>query len=1250
MTLLILYCFTITGGLHFPTINGRERRTVQSMVMCASMAACFLHESSEDISAAAATQPKLLPVRQDPLWLPLPPPETLQALLEVMPLSQTLHEIEELYLYFLSPECQLKDVFYSAVVEEKSSDQARKRPRKQLFTVQGPGVLSRNTLKNPVPNLYHFPQLLTKFGDSTTSTPRLLSSSTKSLLREQVEPKRKTHTNREKVLHNNDIATPTLATDLLNELVQMQIPYVKKVSAADGKRKHSSVQQCLQEGTTPMEIKNEGEQVSTEQQSTYNDTKEASSDECKVGTSSQTSAVAEESMSISSSRSSAVLLPGNGGGEKGDDVSEVDVDTSAKSKKKERSKSAKKRTINVYDFYRTRWDIFEKRHVLSDDQRSMCTASDSGPGSTCELLSCRRMPTTLVHGKTGWVVVSKTDGDNDGAVERDNSEVKSVASPVVMDSGLIDGSRRSPLSIVGVPQRGSVSLAVASSPHGLQSSHSGGMTREESDFDPSELHWEPIECCTFCHGSEEEALLGRLLPFTGSGGGSVPGGLWAHVNCVRSAALCHEWPSGAVTGAEKAQERAQETLCTLCGEVGAAVKCEKATCKDYFHLKCAIACDFSFSESKKTKLGVLSKLAVRSSPIGRGGTETETNCHQFSLLSPPTTATTDRKYFTLSACCEVHRLESKKISAPPDLSVLRNPLHKVQVVEDSYMEDAEAQGYLSAPTASKGYNRLHSSTGMQYRQNNLHNRNTANNKAKSAVETYWDYRQNVIEEKISLLKAGGHGLRLGALTVHRLGAISFELPGHHSADYIFPRGFKSSRIFWSRRFPMTRTLYTFEIQSAEFDMHNQHQRLLFPRPQFIVAISDEPGVLIVANSIEQCFVQIVEKVKEINKVPWPGMFASLLTGAGGFKVSRGGVQPNPTITPSASCTSPTFAFNSSLLLARAALFFGIGQELVRFAIESQPEALAMMVPQLFFAEYPMSDQFPVYRPRFHLPSKAQLAEVLRRRAQQQQICRKNLHGSSRAEGWVRDKRSINMALAGAGDTDGKDKDRPNSKKGTSNKSHKGGASKVRRGENLTEEGFEGEWNDDADELEGARRKARLLRKYQELSERYQADPFEKLVVKRSHIHGYGLYARIEIAKDEMIIEYIGEQVRQVVADTREEAYEELGLGSCYMFRLDKEYIVDATHTGSMARFINHCCEANAYARVINVEPIEGDETFSSGHQGRGGGPKPVEKRIVIFAGRTIQPGEEVTYDYKFPIEDEKLKCYCGAAKCRGSMN
>ena len=37
------------------------------------------------------------------------------------------------------------------------------------------------------------------------------------------------------------------------------------------------------------------------------------------------------------------------------------------------------------------------------------------------------------------------------------------------------------------------------------------------------------------------------------------------------------------------------------------------------------------------------------------------------------------------------------------------------------------------------------------------------------------------------------------------------------------------------------------------------------------------------------------------------------------------------------------------------------------------------------------------------------------------------------------------------------------------------------------------------------------------------------------------------------------------------------------------------------------------------------------------------KRIVIYAHRNIDAGEEVTYDYKFPIEDDKIPCLCGAA-------
>lgn len=141
---------------------------------------------------------------------------------------------------------------------------------------------------------------------------------------------------------------------------------------------------------------------------------------------------------------------------------------------------------------------------------------------------------------------------------------------------------------------------------------------------------------------------------------------------------------------------------------------------------------------------------------------------------------------------------------------------------------------------------------------------------------------------------------------------------------------------------------------------------------------------------------------------------------------------------------------------------------------------------------------------------------------------------------------------------------------------------------------------------------------------------EAVGVYRSPIHGRGLFCKRNIEAGEMVIEYAGTVIRSVLTDKREKYYDSKGIG-CYMFRIDDFDVVDATMQGNEARFINHSCEPNCYSRVINVD-------------GR--------KHIVIFALRKIYRGEELTYDYKFPIEDEsnKLFCNCGARRCRRYLN
>lgn len=139
----------------------------------------------------------------------------------------------------------------------------------------------------------------------------------------------------------------------------------------------------------------------------------------------------------------------------------------------------------------------------------------------------------------------------------------------------------------------------------------------------------------------------------------------------------------------------------------------------------------------------------------------------------------------------------------------------------------------------------------------------------------------------------------------------------------------------------------------------------------------------------------------------------------------------------------------------------------------------------------------------------------------------------------------------------------------------------------------------------------------------------KLKFGKSSIHDWGLFALETIAADEMVIEYVGQVVRPILADLRETQYEAVGIGSSYLFRVDLDCIIDATKCGNLARFINHSCNPNCYARVITIES---------------------QKKIVIYSKQPIAVGEEITYDYKFPIEEDKITCLCGSAQCRGTLN
>ena len=81
----------------------------------------------------------------------------------------------------------------------------------------------------------------------------------------------------------------------------------------------------------------------------------------------------------------------------------------------------------------------------------------------------------------------------------------------------------------------------------------------------------------------------------------------------------------------------------------------------------------------------------------------------------------------------------------------------------------------------------------------------------------------------------------------------------------------------------------------------------------------------------------------------------------------------------------------------------------------------------------------------------------------------------------------------------------------------------------------------------------------------------RIIVRRSGIHGRGVFATAAIPGNTRLIEYKGERV---VDDERNA---DDASTHTFLFMLDEELVIDGSRNGNSARWINHCCEPNCEA-------------------------------------------------------------------------
>jgi SET domain-containing protein len=140
----------------------------------------------------------------------------------------------------------------------------------------------------------------------------------------------------------------------------------------------------------------------------------------------------------------------------------------------------------------------------------------------------------------------------------------------------------------------------------------------------------------------------------------------------------------------------------------------------------------------------------------------------------------------------------------------------------------------------------------------------------------------------------------------------------------------------------------------------------------------------------------------------------------------------------------------------------------------------------------------------------------------------------------------------------------------------------------------------------------------------------RIQTRRSGVHGKGVYAVVDLAEGETLIEYVGEIISWDEA-LRRHPHDPSDPNHTFYFHIDEGHVLDAKFGGNSSRWINHSCAPHCEAEV---------------DEGRG----------FIRAQRHIAAGEELFYDYGLVIDEPytpKLKaeypCWCGAKTCRGTL-
>ena len=594
--------------------------------------------------------------------------------------------------------------------------------------------------------------------------------------------------------------------------------------------------------------------------------------------------------------------------------------------------------------------------------------------------------------------------------------------------------------------------------------------------------------CCFCHQSGDLSgakSAGRLLgchPFH-------PSLSFAHVQCAlwSSTLLGTVNELGLITGVFAAITRTHRTACCACALPGASILCRFKGCRLAFHFHCALQARCLFTTEGRLYCGEhADRVRKPAHDVGRIMRRMLVRVPRVELragqvLGLAKTADVREAEMVADGLDRIRKVKRKKTAAPRRQG-------KWLKEEDSKREKKEEEGKRD--------------DAAEQDDDDDEEDDDADGRLPVKQEEAASFSQSQPHcpspSPPDRLPPSAYHIRIGALTIHSLGELHSG-GAFHSSHFLFPVGFSSSRLYWSYRAANTRTLYRCCITATEHDT-----------PCFSIAAADDPSpsAAIVADTPALAFSTLLLRLKRQQEV-----------------------RPAP---------------------MSSAYFFGFGHPLVQEQLESgdrvgQLAGYERMQQQGGAARAGEADDGEGeddFEKTMQKERERREAEELRRAMLT--VLPVNASGCARTEGYqgrgAQAKRhwkaNFSSSITATAAHSGPAAAASAASSSSPSSSSAGPAGSLPAFHTHTEA-----------VSSSSRRKALLEHPSSHplsLSAQYRAMKASPTRARVGHspIHEWGLYATEALEAGVMVIEYLGEAIRQKVADVREARYEATGIGSC----------------------------------------------------------------------------------------------------------